>query len=113
MSYLTIQYGSGIIYKKIEILENDITYNNLKERICDSKILYISGWWRTGNHVKMQKSYELFHKNQIINMDEEIDLNKNPLDIVFVTKYYKNDNIFINPLKDIKNKTLENLMINL
>ena len=102
MSYLTIQYGSGIIYKKIEILENDITYNNLKERICDNVFC------REYYFVKVEKNYELFHNNEIINMDEEIDFHKNPLNIVFITKYYKNNNIFINPLKDIENKTLEN-----
>ena len=102
MSYLTIQYGSGIIYKKIEILENDITYNNLKERICDNVFC------REYYFVKVEKNYELFHNNEIINMDEEIDFHKNPLNIVFITKYYKNGKIFINPLKDIENKTLEN-----
>ena len=43
-----------------------------------------------------------------MNMDEEIDFHKNQLNIAFTTKYYRNDNIFINPLKDIKNKTFEN-----
>ena len=102
MSFLTIQYGSGILYKKIEILETDITYNDLKERICDDVFC------REYGGVKVEKKYELFHKNEIINMDEEMDFHKNPLNIVFTTKYYKNDIIFINPLKDIENKTLEN-----
>ena len=102
MSFLTIQYGSGILYKKIEILETDITYNNLKKRICDDI------FDRDYDGVKVEKDYKLFHNNEIINMDEEIDFHKNPLNIAFETKYYKNDDIFINPLKDIENKTLEN-----
>ena len=102
MSFLTIQYGSGIVYKNMEILETDITYNDLKERICDDVFC------REYIFVKVEKNYELFHNNKIINMDEEIDFHKNQLNIVFITKYYKYNNIFINPLKDIKNKTLEN-----
>ena len=108
MSYLTIQYGSGILYKKIEILENDITYNYLKVRICDSKILYIHEW------IKIQEEYELFHNDKIINIDEEIDFHKNPLNIVFTTKYYKTDELcryaidkYYGALGFVKNKTNE------
>ena len=108
MSYLTIQYGSGIIYKKIEILETDITYNDLKYRIFDSKIKDGRCIKSKKIKIKIEEEYELFHNNEIIDMDEEIDFNKNPLNIAFTTKYYKNYIIFINPLKDIENKTLEN-----
>ena len=108
MAFLTIQYGSGISYKKIEILETDITYNNLKDRIYDDdnddntyNILYRM-------HIKIKKNYKLFHNNEIINMDEEIDFHKNPMTIAFETEYYKNNYIFINPLKNIENKTLKN-----
>ena len=56
MSFLTIQYGSGIVYKKIEILETDITYNNLKERICDSKISRRYGRKTKKMRIKLSKS---------------------------------------------------------
>ena len=45
MSYLTIQYGSGILYKNIEILENDyraleFVKNQTNELCSNAKVNY-------------------------------------------------------------------------
>lgn len=64
MTFLTIRHGSDITYKTIEILKTDITYNNLKDRICRSKILYKYGRLRKSNNIKIQQEYELFHNNE-------------------------------------------------